>query len=105
MALPNFGQMKDLYNLQKKAKQMQKELKSLEIEASSNDGTVNAVVSGEMKLISLTIAEEALQPENKTRLEMAIKDTVAQAMSRAQSESASRMQPLLKDMNLPGLGG
>lgn len=105
MAIPNFGQMKELYSLQKKAKQMQKELKALEIEASSNDGTVNVVVSGEMKLISLSISEEALKPENKTRLEMAVKDTIGQAMSRAQTESASRMQPLLKDMNLPGLGG
>ncbi|MEX0594742.1 MAG: YbaB/EbfC family nucleoid-associated protein [Patescibacteria group bacterium] len=105
MAIPNFGQMKELYSLQKKAKQMQKELKAMEIEASSADGTVNAVVSGEMKLVSITIAEEALKPENKTRLEMAIKETIGQAMSRAQTESATRMQPLLKDMNLPGLGG
>ena len=105
MAIPNFGQMKDLYQLQKKAKQMQKELKALEIEANSNDGSVSVVVSGEMKLVSLSINEDALKPENKTRLEMAIRDTVSQAMGRAQTESATRMQPLLKDMNLPGLGG
>lgn len=97
--------MKELYSLQKKAKAMQKELKAMEIEASSGDGWVTVVVSGEMKIVDLKIAEEALSVENKTKLENSIKDAISQAMSRAQTESATRMQPLLKDMNLPGLGG
>lgn len=103
MAVPNFGQMKELYALQKKAKQLQKELKDMEIEASSTGGEVTVVVSGEMKMMSVDINPEYLNSENKTKLENAIKDAVGQAMSRAQSESASRMQPLLKDMNLPGM--
>jgi len=105
MAVPNFGQMKELYQLQKKAKAMQIELKAMEIEASSGDGWVTVVVSGEMKVVDISINEEALTPENKTKLENSIKDAISQAMGRAQTESATRMQPLLKDMNLPGLGG
>lgn len=105
MAIPNFGQMKDLYALQKKAKQMQKELKNLEIEAVSDDQSVKVVVNGEMKIVSLEISDDAVKLENKSSLEEAIKETVASAMSRAQQESASRMQPLLKDMNMtiPGM--
>ena len=103
MAIPNFGQMKDMYGLAKKAKQMQKELKGLEIEANSGDGTINVVVSGEMKIVSIEIADELLNPESKQKLINTLKETVAQAMSRAQNESASRMQPLLKDLNLPGM--
>lgn len=105
MAIPNFGQMKDLYALQKKAKQMQKELKNLEIEAVSDDQSVKVVVNGEMKIVSLEISDDAVRLENKSSLEEAIKETVASAMSRAQQESASRMQPLLKDMNMniPGM--
>lgn len=103
MAIPNFSQMKDLYQLQKKAKQVQKELKDLEIEARSTGGEVTVVVSGEMKITSISISDEALKPENKRSLEAAIKDTVGQAMAKAQSESAARMQPILKDMNLPGM--
>lgn len=105
MAIPNFGQMKDLYALQKKAKQMQKELKNLEIEAVSDDQSVKVVVNGEMKIVSLEISDDAVKLDNKTSLEEAIKETVASAMSRAQQESASRMQPLLKDMNMniPGM--
>lgn len=103
MALPNFGQMKEMYKLQKKAKQAQKELKSLEIEARSDDDLVSVVVSGEMKIIEINIDDELLSPERKTEVEKKIKETVAQAMSRAQSESAARLQPLMKDLNLPGM--
>jgi len=103
MAIPNFGQMKEIYQLQKKAKQMEKELKELEIEARSSDGRVSVVVSGNMKLISIDIADSLLEPTQKGYLEKLLKDTIDQAMGRAQSESAQRLQPLLKSMNLPGV--
>ena len=101
--MANFGQMKDMYTMAKKAKQMQKELKNLEIEAKSEGGEVGVVVNGEMKLVGIEISEHMLEKSKKDELEQLIKDTVAQALSRAQSESASRMQPLLKDMNIPGM--
>ncbi len=103
MAVPNFGQMKEMYQLQKKAKQVQKELKGLEIEARSTDGKVGAVVSGEMKIVEIAISDDMLTPAMKSQLESALKDTIGQAMAKAQAESAARMQPLLKDLNLPGM--
>jgi DNA-binding YbaB/EbfC family protein len=103
MAVPNFGQMKDMYQLQKKAKQMQKELKNLEIEARSTDGLVSVVVSGEMKIVSISIDDTLMNPERKRELEQSLKDVAGQAMAKAQSESAARMQPMLKDLNFPGM--
>lgn len=103
MGLPNFGQMKDMYGLARKAKQMQKELKGLEVEGRSGDGEVTVVVSGEMKVVSIDIAEHMLTPSKKGELEDIIKETVAKALATAQSESAARMQPLLKDLNFPGM--
>jgi DNA-binding protein YbaB len=103
MALPNFGQMKELYSLQKKAKQAQKELKSLEIEARSTDGNVAAVVNGEMKIVEIQIADAMLTPDRRSELQTTLKDTIGQAMSKAQTESATRLQPLLKDFNFPGM--
>lgn len=103
MAVPNFGQIKDMYQLQKKAKQVQKELKEMEIEAKSANGEVTAVVSGEMKIVSVDINPEYLTEDNKKVVEKALTESINQAMARAQSESASRMQPLLKDYNIPGM--
>lgn len=103
MALPSFGQMKDMYQLQKKAKEVQKQLKNLEIEARSTDNTVGVIVNGEMKIVEVTIADEAFNAGGKTQLENNLKDTIGQAMAKAQSESASRLQPILKDFNFPGM--
>lgn len=103
MALPNFGQMKEMYQLQKKAKEVQKELKNLEIEARSTDGLVAAVVNGEMKIVEIQISDEMMDPSKKDALQLALKDTVGQAMTKAQGESAARLQPILKDFNFPGM--
>lgn len=103
MALPNFGQMRELYGLQKKAKQMQKELKDIEVEGRSTNGEVTVVVSGDLKIVSIDIAEHMLETSKKRELENLLKETVAKALATAQTESATRMQPLLKDMNFPGM--
>jgi len=103
MALPNFGQLKELYGLQKKAKQAQKELKNIEIEASSNDGWVKVIVSGDMKVKEISIKDDVLSKENRSKLERTIVETISQALSRAQTESAARLSPMLKDLKIPGL--
>ena len=95
--------MKDMYGLARKAKQMQKELKDIEVEGRSANGEVTVVISGEMKIVSIDIAEHMLDKSKKRELEDIIKETIAKTLSTAQNESASRMQPLLKDMNFPGM--
>ena len=103
MAIPNFGQMRELYSLQKKAKAMQKELKGLEIEARSADGAVTVVVAGDMKLRSVSVDEQYLTEQKKMLLEKTLVDVANQALAKAQSESATRMGPMLKDLNIPGM--
>lgn len=88
-----------------KAKQMQKELKNIEVEAQSGDGSVTVVVNGEMHLKEITLNEESLKPENKRQLEKNIQQTVSEAMSRAQAVAAEKTKSVMKDLNLniPGL--
>ena len=99
----DFGKVKDLYKLQKQAKQIQRELKEVEIEASSNDGWVTAVFNGEQHLVSINIAEEALSPENKRELEKDLKNTISQAVARAQAVAAEKMKDIAGGLNLPGM--
>lgn len=99
----DFGKMKDLYDLQKKARQVQKELKETEIEAKSNDGWVTVVFNGEQHLIDIEIADEALQVENKHELEKDIKNVVSQAIARAQAHAAEKMKDIAGNLNIPGL--
>ncbi|MFA5927520.1 MAG: YbaB/EbfC family nucleoid-associated protein [Patescibacteria group bacterium] len=99
----DFGKMKDLYDLQKKARQIQKELKETEIEAKSSDEWVTVVFNGEQHMIDIEIADEALDPSNKHELEKDIKNTVSQAIARAQAHAAEKMKDIAGNLNIPGL--
>jgi DNA-binding YbaB/EbfC family protein len=95
-------QAKQLYELQKKAKKVQKELGDLLIEASSMDGKVMVVFNGEQKIEEIHIDESLLAVENKAILEKAIKDAIAQALKKAQQVAADKMKEVAGDMGLPG---
>lgn len=99
----DFSKVKDLYELQKKAKAIQKELKDVEVEASSNDGWVTVVFNGEQHLTEIQISEDALRAENKRELEKDLKNTISQAISRAQAVAAEKMKDVAGGLGIPGL--
>ena len=99
----DFSKAKELYDLQKKAKKIQKELKDTEIEAKSNDGWVSVVFNGEQHLTGINISDEAMSVENKKDLEKDLKNTISQAISRAQAHAAEKMKEIAGNLNIPGL--
>ncbi|MCX6811032.1 MAG: YbaB/EbfC family nucleoid-associated protein [Candidatus Berkelbacteria bacterium] len=99
----DFSKAKDLYKLQKQAREIQKELKDTEIEAKSNDGWVTVVFNGEQHLTEVSLDAGALKPENKKELEKQILNTVAQAISRSQALAAEKMKDVMGGMGLPGM--
>lgn len=103
--MPNLGDMKKLWELQKKAKAMQKELKETEVEAKSADGKISVIFDGEMKLKSLNIDESLLAPGNKSDLESALKTVISEALTNTQKISAEKAREMMGDMgvNLPGM--
>ena len=101
MANP-FSKAKDQYELVKKARAIQKELKETEIEASSTDGTITIVFNGEQHMVDITIDESWLQPAKKRELEKAILNVTGQAISKAQAVAAEQMKKLQGELGLPG---
>jgi DNA-binding YbaB/EbfC family protein len=99
----DFSKARELYNLQKQARAIQKELKNTEIEAKSNDGWVSVIMNGEQHLIDIQIADEAFKLENKRELEKDLKNVVTQAISRAQAYAAEKMKAIAGNLNIPGL--
>lgn len=97
--------MKQLYQLQKKAKEIQKELKETEIEARSTNGEVTVVYNGEQHLVDIAIAEDILSPQKKKELEQLIIKVCGEAMSKAQALAAEKTKDVMKDMgmNIPGM--
>ena len=98
-----FDKAKQMYDLQKKAIAMQKELKETEIEAKSSDGNVTVVFNGEMRLLDIKI-DEALM-DDKDQLEKILERTISEGIQRAQAVAAERTKEIMKEMNLniPGM--
>lgn len=97
--------MKQLYQLQKQARDMQKELRDTEIEAQSVSGLVTIVMNGELKVERITIDESLLAPEKKRELEQSLMDTMREALTKAQAIAAEKSKEMMKAMNidLPGM--
>jgi len=97
--------MKQLYQLQKKAKEIQKNLRNIEIEAKSSNGLVTVVYNGEQKMVSIDLDQSLLGPDHKQQLEQTIVRVVAEAQSRAQAIATEKTKGVMKEMgmNIPGL--
>jgi len=100
-----FDKAKELYQLQKKAKEVQKELKNTEVEAQSSDGSVTVLFTADQKIKSIDISNEALKPENKKDLEEKLVKVISEGISRAQAVAAEKTKGLMSEMglNIPGM--
>lgn len=96
---------KQLYQLQKRAKEVQKTLKNIEIEAKSSDGLISAVFSGDQKIKSIEIDPAMISTERKKELEDKLTRVVSEGLSRSQAVAAEKAKDLMGDMgmNIPGL--
>lgn len=103
--LDKMKQMKQLMDMQKKAKSMQKELRDTEIEATSSDGAINVVFNGELKLVELKIDHQYMDNHTVTELEKALSTAISESMNKAQQVAAEKTRDIMKDLNinLPGM--
>ena len=98
-----FDKARQMYDLQKKARAIQKELKDTEVEAKAADGAVTVVFNGEQHIQSVEIAEEMLDPANKAELEKALQQAIAECISRVQAIAAEKMKAIAGNLNIPGM--
>lgn len=100
-----FDKAKELYQLQKKAKEIQKELKNTEIEAKSVDGLVAVVFSADQKLKTIDIDESLLVASKKKELEEKLSRVISEGLSRVQAVAAEKTKGLMSEMgvNIPGM--
>lgn len=92
--MPSFSDLKNTYKLQKQAKQIRKELKSIHVEAEASG--VHVVVSAEMEVISITI-DPGVDP---ARIPDLMKDALNRAIKKAQLVSAERMQSVMSQLGI-----
>ena len=101
----------DLNALMKQAQQMQAEmaeaqekLKDEVVEASAGGGMVKVKMSGDLRLLEVTIDPEAIDPEDAELLQDMVLAATNQAIANAQELAASKMGGVTGGMDLGGLG-
>ena len=100
--MSKFQQAKDLYKLQKQAKDVKKKLSNIHIEAEE-DG-VKITINGEQEIISVEISNEAMQ--DKTQLENTLLACMKKGLKKSQEVAAVNMKEIMDQMGLqmPGMG-
>ena len=93
-----FEKAKDLYKLQKQAKEIKKKLKATHIEAEENG--VIVTIDGEQEVQNIEISDEAMQ--NKKKLQESIVKGFNKAIKKSQQIGADLMKEVMGPMGFPG---
>lgn len=88
------SQAKDMYKLQKQAKQIKKELSNIHIEAEEDGVTV--IIDGEQNFIDVKIAEAILG--DAKRIGKAFVTAANKAVKKSQSIAADKMKDVMGDL-------
>lgn len=103
--------MKQAQGLQKKLKDTQDELSSLEITGESAGGAVKVVCDGQGRFKSIKLSAQAINPENPSSvdsdsiemLEDIITTAIVQASKTATEQMEAKMKSITGGLNIPGL--
>jgi len=98
--------MKQAQKMQEKMMQIQEELATKTVEATSGGGMVTAVVNGRHELVALTIERDVVDPGDIEMLQDLIVAAVNEGVRKAQEMAQEEMGRVTGGLNLniPGLG-
>ena len=102
---PNMNKM--LQQVQKMQADMvaaQEQLKHETVEASAGGGMVKVVVTGDLEVKSITIAADAIDPDDPELLQDMVLAAVNEGLRSAQELAANKMGGLTGGLDLGGLG-
>jgi DNA-binding YbaB/EbfC family protein len=95
--------MRQAQELQAKLAKAQQELAETTVEASSGGGAVKVTVTGQMKILSVKISPEAINPDDAELLQDLVLTAVNEAMAKAKDLAAERLGRLTGGLKIPGL--
>jgi DNA-binding YbaB/EbfC family protein len=99
------NQMKQLYEMQKKAKDLQRQLETIKVEKSNSSGTLKVRVNGAQKIEAVEVDPVWLAADKKAALESSLVGLINEAFEGAQKQSASQAAALMKDLKGLGIPG
>lgn len=103
--LENIGNMMDVIKkVQTNVQEIQNNLQNERVNAASGD-VVSVVVNGQQDLISITLNEKYLSPDNQLLLQDLLAATINHALAESRQLNQQAMQKLTSDLNLPHIPG
>ncbi|MBI4461024.1 MAG: YbaB/EbfC family nucleoid-associated protein [Acidobacteria bacterium] len=97
----NLQQM--MNQVKKMQEQVQQQLESLRVEASSGGGMVTISMSGNKQVLSVKIEPEVVENSDLEMLQDLIQAAVNEAVRKVDEEVSSKLGGLMGGLNLPGL--
>lgn len=97
------GMAGQLQRLQDEFAKTQEKLGEEMVEVTVGGGMVKAVMSGRQKLLSVTIAPDAVDPDDVEMLQDMIVAAINEAIERSQALAADKMSVLTGGLQIPGL--
>lgn len=98
-----FDKMKQLYDMQKKAREMQRALEDVRVECTEAHDTLKLVMNGLNKVVSLSIDPSWLVPDRGADLEKQLSRLISDAAEEVKKTTAAQAMTLMKGMDLSGL--
>ena len=96
--------LRQAQQLQARLAKAQEELEEMTVEASAGGGAVRAVVTGKLKVQSVHIDPDAVDPDDVQMLEELVLAAVNEGLQKAQDIAQQKMGALTGGLKIPGLG-
>jgi len=98
------GMLQQLQGLQEGMLKAQEEIAAMIVTATAGGGAVTAVVTGERRVQSLTIAPEVVDPEDVEMLQDLVIAAVNEGLEQVDQATTERMAAFTGGLSIPGLG-
>jgi DNA-binding YbaB/EbfC family protein len=99
----NKNLLKQAQQMQQRMSKIQEELDQTSVEGSAGGGVVKVVVTGKLKVQSVEISPDAVDPEDVELLQDLVQAAVNEAMEKAQTLAQDKMAAVTGGLSIPGL--
>lgn len=96
--------LKQAQKMQEQLARIQEELKDKTVEVTAGGGAIKVVATCDIRIRSIEISPDAVDPEDVEMLQDLIISGVNQALEKANEENQEEMAKVTAGMGLPGMG-
>ena len=99
----NREMMRQIQQMQSRLAKAQQELQNKTAEGSAGGGAVKVVLSGDFRVVSLTIAPDVIDPDDVEMLQDLVTAALNEALHEAQALQSEHLSGLTAGLRLPGM--